>query len=251
MEKPVMKPERQSILVLAVALAAIVVMIASAPQARSDDSHEKKVRDAAEQSAKAAKAFEAIMQVPDKAIPRDLLARAKAIAVFPQVIKVAFTFGGEGGRGVVSRHVGDGWGNPVFLRAGGGSVGPQIGASSTDFFLLLMNDESVAGLMKDRFELGGEAGVAAGPVGRNAGAATDALMHAEILSYSRSRGLFAGLNVKGIVLKPEDDLNIAVYNQPARDLLSDTISAERNPASGLQAFPDTLGRYTSKSSSDH
>src|SRR5206468_3177588 len=83
-----------------------------------------------------------IMKVPDKAIPRDLLARAKAIAVFPRVIKVAFTVGGEGGRGVVSQHTSTGWANPVFLRAGGGSVGPQIGASSTDFFLLLMNDES-------------------------------------------------------------------------------------------------------------
>src|SRR5580704_18109877 len=172
-----MKPERQSMLVAAVALAAIVVFTTGSPEARSDDSHDKQVRDAAAQSAKAAKAFEAIMQVPDKAIPRDLLARAKAIAVFPRVIKVALTVGGEGGRGVVSRHVGAGWGNPVFLRAGGGSVGLRIGVSSTDFFLLLMNDESVDGLMKDKFELGGEAGVAAGPVGRNAGAATDALMH--------------------------------------------------------------------------
>src|SRR5262249_12320149 len=162
------------------------------------------------------KAFDEIMQVPDKAIPRDLLARAKAVAVFPRVIKVAMTVGGEGGRGVVSRHIDGRWDNPVFLRGGGGSVGPQIGASSTDYFLLLMNDESVESLMKDKFELGGEAAVAAGPVGRNAGAATDALMHAAILSYSRSRGLFAGANVKGVVLKPEDDLNLAVYNHTAK-----------------------------------
>jgi SH3 domain-containing YSC84-like protein 1 len=190
------------------------------------------------------------MQVPDKAIPRDLLARAKAIAVFPQVIKVALTVGGEGGRGVVSRHVGAGWGNPVFVRAGGGSVGLQIGASSTDFFLLLMNDEGVDGLMKDKFELGGEAGIAAGPVGRNAGAATDALMHAEILSYSRSRGLFAGVNVKGIVLKPEDDLNVAVYNRTARELLGDQVSGDASAAAGLQAFPQALGRYTVNPSND-
>jgi lipid-binding SYLF domain-containing protein len=247
-----MKSDRHNILVVAATLAAIIVVASTqAPQARSKDPLEKQIRDAAAQSAKAAKAFEAIMQVPDKAIPRDLLARAKAIAVFPQVIKVAFTIGGEGGRGVVSQRTNAGWGNPVFLRAGGGSVGPQIGASSTDFFLLLMNDESVEGLMKDRFELGGEAGVAAGPVGRNAGAATDALMHAAILSYSRSRGLFAGVNVKGIVLRPEDDLNIAVYNQSARELLSDTIRADSNPVAGLQVFPDALGRYTSQPSSNH
>jgi lipid-binding SYLF domain-containing protein len=104
--------------------------------------------------------------------------------------------------------------------------------------------------MKDKFELGGEAGIAAGPVGRNAGAATDALMHAEILSYSRSRGLFAGVNVKGIVLKPEDDLNVAVYNQTARELLGDQVSGDASAAAGLQAFPQALGRYTVNPSND-
>ena len=242
-----MKPERQSMLGLLVAAAAIVATTTGAPAARSDDSQQKKVKDAAEQSARASKAFEAIMQVPDKTIPRDLLARAKAVAVFPRVIKVAVTVGGEGGRGVVSRQIDGKWGNPVFIRGGGGSVGPQIGASSTDYFLLLMNDESVEGLMKDKFELGGEAGVAAGPVGRNAGAGTDATMHAAILSYSRSRGLFAGVDVKGIVIRPEDDLNRAVYNHTARELLADPIDSAP-PSEGLKSFPDTLGRYSAKSS---
>jgi len=108
-----------------------------------------------------------------------------------------------------------------------------------------MNDESVEGLMKDKFELGGEAGVAAGPVGRNAGAATDALMHAAVLSYSRSRGLFAGANVKGIVLRPEDDLNMAVYHKAARELLADQASGDVSAEAGLKTFPQTLGRYTS------
>ena len=238
-----MKPERQYAMTSAIALAAMLLVSALAPEARSDGSHDKYVKDATAQSAKAAKAFEAIMQVPDKAIPQDLLSRAKAVAVFPRVIKVAVTVGGEGGRGVVSRHTDAGWSDPVFLRGGGGSVGPQIGASSTDYFLLLMNDESVEALMKDKFELGGEAGVAAGPVGRNAGAATDALMHAAILSYSRSRGLFAGADVKGVVLRPEDDLNIAVYNKTARELLSDDVSKARAPESSLKLFPETIGRY--------
>jgi len=197
-----MKRATRNILVVAAAVAAIGVATTRTPQARADESQDKQLKDAAEQSTKAAKAFDAIMQVPDKAIPRDLVARAKAIAVFPRVIKVAFTVGGEGGRGVVSQRTSTGWGNPVYLRAGGGSVGPQIGASATDFFLLLMNEDSVQGLMKDKFELGGEAGVAAGPVGRNAGAATDALLQAAILSYSRSRGLFAGVNVKGSCCGP-------------------------------------------------
>jgi len=224
-------------------VSAVVLTTALSPEARSDKSQEKKVKEAAAQSAKAAKAFEAIMQVPDQAIPRELLSKAKAIAVFPEVIKVALTVGGEGGRGVVSRNVAGQWSEPAFFRAGGPSVGAQIGASATDIFLLLMSDDSVGSLMKDKVELGGEVGVAAGPVGRNAGAGTDALMHAEVLSYSRSRGLFAGASVKGIVLKPEDDLNTAVYDKTARELLADS-DGSPNPDAGLKAFPQVLTRYT-------
>jgi len=238
---------RQHVFPVAVALAAVVAAT-GAPQAHPVESGKDKVADAAAQSAKAAKAFGEIMEIPDKAIPQELLTRAKAIAVFPQVIKVALNVGGEGGRGVVSRRVADGWGDPVFIRGAGGSFGPQIGASSTDFVLLLMNDDSVEGLMKDKLELGGEASIAAGPVGRNAGAGTDALMQAAILSYSRSRGLFAGLNLKGIVIRPEDDLNLAVYNKTARELLSDPTSVAPQP--NLKAFPQALGRYAD-SSIDH
>src|SRR5262245_36688785 len=131
-----------------IALAAVVIVGGRTPAARSDESKDKKIKAAGEQSARAAKAFEAVMQVPDSAIPRDLLSRAKAVAVFPRVIKVAVNVGGEGGRGVVSRRTETGWGSPVFLRGGGASVGPQIGASSTDYFLLLMHDESLEGLKK-------------------------------------------------------------------------------------------------------
>jgi SH3 domain-containing YSC84-like protein 1 len=238
-----MKSERHTVPVVLAALAAVVLVGTRTPAAPARDAQDKKMKEAAEQSRRAAQAFDAIMQVPDKAIPRDLLSRARAVAVFPRVIKIALTVGGEGGRGVVSRHTADGWSSPVFLRGAGGSVGPQIGGSSTDYFLLLMNDESVEGLMKDRFELGGEAALAAGPVGRNAGAATDALMHAAILSYSRSRGLFAGVNVKGVVLKPEDDLNVAVYGRPARELLADRAD-DGSQQGELKSFPDTLDRYT-------
>jgi len=235
-----MQPERQNLLAVLIGLGAVMMMGAGAPAA--SDSREKKIKEAAEQSSRAAQAFEAIMQVPDKAIPIDLLSRAKAVAVFPRVVKVAVTVGGQAGRGVVSRRTDEGWASPVFLRGAGGSVGPQIGASATDYFLLLMNDESVDALMKDRFELGGEAGVAAGPVGRNAGAATDAMMRAAILSYSRSHGLFAGLSLQGVVLKPEDDLNLAVYDKTARELLSDAGEAAAEP--DLKSFPRVLSRYT-------
>jgi lipid-binding SYLF domain-containing protein len=238
------------IVVLTVVIAAIVAFTSITPQARSDDEQAAKRKEAAAQSVKAARVLDEIMQTPDKAIPRDLLARAKAIAVFPQVIKAAFLIGGEGGRGVVSRRTSAGWSDPVFFRAGGGSVGPQIGASATDFVLLFMNDDAVAGLMKDKFALGAEAGVAGGPVGREAGAGTDALMHAEILSYSRSRGLFAGVNLKGVVIRPEDDLNEAVYSKKARELMSNDHSAN-DSAAGLPAFPQAINRHATAAGSDH
>ena len=229
---------------------ALVVLTLALPLARSSDDQEDKVKEAAAQSVKAGKVFDAIMKTPDKAIPRELLEHAKAVAVFPQVIKAAFFVGGEGGRGVVSRRTRAGWSDPVFFRAGGGSVGPQIGASATDIVLLFMNDEAIAGLMKDKFELGAEAAVAGGPVGREASAGTDALMSAEILSYSRSRGLFAGVNLKGVVIRPEDDLNLAVYNHTAHELLGDRARGQASEAGGLPAFPQTVSRYTKTSDAD-
>ena len=238
------------IFVFAILFAAVAAFTSIALQARSDEERAAKIKEAAAQSAKAAKAFDAIMKIPDKAIPRDLLTRAKAIAVFPQVIKAAFILGGEGGRGVVSRRTSAGWSDPVFFRAGGGSVGPQWGASATDFVLLFMNDDAMGALMKDKFELGAEAGVAGGPVGREAGAGTDALMRAEVLSYSRSRGLFAGVNLKGVVIRPEDDLNQAVYSKSARELLSDGGSAT-DAAAGLAAFPQAISRHSKVAGSDH
>jgi SH3 domain-containing YSC84-like protein 1 len=235
------QPSQHSFLIFSLVFAALTAVMVSA---QSSDDHDKKVREATAQSVKAGKVFDAIMATPDKAIPKDLIARAKAIAVFPRVIKAAFLVGGEGGRGVVSRRTSSGWSDPVFFRAGGGSVGPQVGASATDIVLLFMNDEALSGLMKDKFELGAEAAVAGGPVGREAGAGTDALMSAEILSYSRSRGLFAGVNLKGVVIRPEDDLNLAVYEKSARDLLSDEKRDSNDGKADLHTFSQTVTRYS-------
>jgi SH3 domain-containing YSC84-like protein 1 len=243
-----MKFHRQNrFLALTLAFAALMPSLLSA---QSTDDHEQKVREAAAQSVKAGKVFDAIMKTPDKAIPKELLAHAKAIAVFPQVIKAAFFIGGEGGRGVVSRRTRSGWSDPVFFRAGGGSVGPQVGASATDIVLLFMNDEAVGGLMKDKFELGAEAAVAGGPVGRDASAGTDALMQAEILSYSRSHGLFAGVNLKGVVIRPEDDLNLAVYDRNARELLDKGEQDSNNTAVDLSSFSKTVSRYSATAKTD-
>jgi lipid-binding SYLF domain-containing protein len=244
------RKSQNRIFVLAMGFLAIAALMSVASPALSGDTHGAKVKEAAAQSAKAAKVLDSIMQIPDKSIPQDLIAHAKAIAVFPQVIKASFVVGGEGGRGVVSRRTSTGWSNPVFFRAGGASVGWQIGATATDFVLLFMNDEAMGGLMKDKFELGAEAGVAGGPVGRETGAGTDALMHAEILSYSRSRGLFAGISLKGVVVRPEDDLNQAVYGKTAHALLTDDTSAP-NAKKGLSAFTETISRYTKKPDTDH
>jgi lipid-binding SYLF domain-containing protein len=229
---------------------AFAALMLASPLARSSDHQEAKAREAAAQSVKAGKVFDEIMMTPDKAIPKELLEHAKAIAVFPQVIKAAFIVGGEGGRGVVSRRTPTGWSDPVFFRAGGGSFGPQFGASATDIVLVFMNDDAVSGLMKDKFELGVEGAVSAGPVGREASAGTDALMHAEILSYSRSRGLFAGVNLKGVVVKPEDDLNRAVYNTTARELLVSEDHGASDTGPRLSSFPRTVAQYATASSAD-
>src|SRR2546421_9423232 len=205
----------------------------------------RKINDATEQSRKAAKVFTEIMAAPDKAIPHDLLDKAEAVAVFPNVIKAGFIVGGRGGRGVISRRVRNGWSAPAFFDLGGASIGLQIGASSTDFVLLFMNQDALKGLLEDKFEIGGEGSVAAGPVGRAAAASTDAQLKAGIISYSRSKGLFAELELKGVVINPDNDDNRAVYGLTARDILTgnNKMSLSRMPA-GVRIFPRTLSRYS-------
>src|SRR4051812_7503306 len=205
----------------------------------------KKITEATERSRKAAKVFTEIMAARDKAIPRDLLDKAEAVAVFPNVIKAGFIVGGRGGSGVISRRVTGGWSAPAFFKLGGASVGLQIGASSTDFVLLFMNRDALKGLLEDKLELGGEGSIAAGPVGRAAAASTNLTLDAGILSYSRSKGLFAGLELKGVVINPENDDNNAVYGMTARDILTgrNKISITKMPA-GVRIFPRTLSRYS-------
>ncbi|MEA2176209.1 MAG: YSC84-like protein 1 [Blastocatellia bacterium] len=225
--------------------ALLLVLLLSATVATAQSKNAKRISEATSQSQKAAKVFTQIMNVPEKAIPQDLLDKAEAIAVFPDVIKAGFIVGGRGGRGVISRRTGSSWSAPAFFNLGGGSIGLQIGASSTDFVLLFMNDEALKGLLEDKFEIGGEGSLAAGPIGRSASASTDALLKAGILSYSRSKGLFAGLELKGVVISPDNNDNEAVYGIKAQDILtgSKKISLNRMPA-GVRIFPRTLARYS-------
>jgi lipid-binding SYLF domain-containing protein len=203
-----------------------------------------RTQDAARHSSDAAKTFTEIMNVKDKAIPKELLDTAEAIAVFPGVIKAAFLVGGRGGQGVISRRVKGGWSAPAFFNLGGGSFGPQIGAQQTDYVLLIMNPSGLDGLLKDKFELGGEAGIAAGPVGREAAASTNPRLDAGILSYSRSKGVFVGAALKGAVISPDNDLNEAIYGKKADAVLQEPAMTFAQMPPQVRIFPRTLVRYS-------
>jgi lipid-binding SYLF domain-containing protein len=205
----------------------------------------KKLNEAAKKASNAARVFEQVMGAPDKSIPKELLDRAEAVAVFPGVLKAGFVVGGRGGSGVISRRTRGGWSVPAFFKMGGASFGAQIGASKTDFVLLFMNESALKGLLEDKLEIGGEASAAAGPVGRAASATTNLTLDAGILSYSRSKGLFAGLEIKGAVINPDNNLNEDIYGKKASELLmgSDQPKPE-DVFSGIQIFPYTLARYS-------
>ena len=159
--------------------------------------------------------FSEIMGTPDKAIPQDLLEKSYCIVLVPGLKKGAFVFGGKYGRGfaICRRNAGEGWGPPAAVRVEGGSFGLQIGVSSTDVVLLIMNERGMKRLTTSKFTIGGEATAAAGPVGRDATAQTDALMTAEILSWSRSRGVFAGISLDGATMRNDLDENEAMYGK--------------------------------------
>jgi len=165
-----------------------------------------------------------MMRASDRGIPHDLLDKAHCVVVVPGMKKAGFIFGGKYGRGfaVCRRRGGSGWSAPAAMRVEGGSVGFQIGASETDIVLLVMNDGGMKHLLSDKFTIGGEATAAAGPVGRDAGAQTDAMMNAEMLSYSRSRGLFAGISLEGASLRPDEETNRELYarNATNREILT-------------------------------
>jgi lipid-binding SYLF domain-containing protein len=178
-----------------------------------------------------------ILDVPDN-IPHDLLDKADCVVVFPSVLKAAFIVGGSYGRGAMSCRKGDHfrgpWGAPTMMALEGGSFGLQIGGQATDFVLLVMDESGARGILASKVKLGGDASVAAGPVGRDASAETDATLRSEILSYSRARGLFAGVSLEGSTIRPDNGDNRRIYGRkiPARDIvLSGTVAV---PAAARQ-----------------
>ncbi len=183
-----------------------------------------------------------MMRAADQGIPQDLIDKAHCVVVVPGMKKAGFIFGAKYGRGfaVCRRNGGVGWSAPAAMRVEGGSFGFQIGVSDTDVVLLVMNDRGMKHLLSDKFTLGGEATVAGGPLGRDASAQTDAMLHAEMLSYSRSRGLFAGVSLEGATLRPDEEANRELYGHDSsnREILTGDF---RTPAAAAR-FERALNR---------
>jgi len=190
---------------------------------------------------KSARVFREIMATPDRGIPRDLLEKARCVAIVPGEEKLAFIFGGNYGKGVATCRTAAGWSAPMFIAVGGGSVGFQIGGSFTDVVMLFMNDHALQSLLGDKFKIGGDVTVAAGPVGRQASANTDIRLNAEILSYSRSKGVFAGASVDGAVVQADHSGDQAMYGADVsrREILHGRVAA---PESANRLLEE-LGRY--------
>jgi len=217
--------------------AAMSLGVASSSFAGSRGDEDRRVREAAT-------VFTEIMSAPDQEIPTGILDKAEAIAIFPSLAKAGFIVGGQWGRGVIT--VRDAttrrWSAPAFLTMGGGSFGPQVGASAVDLVLVVMNRRGVEHLLSNEFKLGGEASVALGPVGRAAEASTDAALKAEILSYSRSRGLFAGAALSGSAMKQDRGANTRYYGQSlsSEDIVFHRHDRMPESAKNLQ---ETIARY--------
>ncbi len=218
---------RKSLILAATLLAPTFGLMAETAQERLRDS---------------AEVFHEIMATPDKGIPQDLLAKASCVVIVPGMKKGAFIVGGQYGKGFTICHKGGmGWGAPAAVRVEGGSFGFQIGGSSTDVVMLIMNEHGMRQLDKDKFTLGADASIAAGPVGRTATAGTDAYMSAEILSWSRSKGLFAGVALNGATLRPDMDDNKELYGQRLNS--KEILMTSMSPPEAAHQLITELDRY--------
>jgi SH3 domain-containing YSC84-like protein 1 len=190
----------------------------------------------------AATVFTEINSTPDKGIPREILEKAQCIGIIPNLKRAGFIVGAKYGKGVLVCRSGDGWSAPSTVRVEGGSVGFQIGAGETDLVFVVLNERGMNKLMEDKFTVGGDVAAMAGPVGRSAEAQTDAMMHAEILSWSRARGVFAGITLDGSTLRPDREDNRVLYGSDVsqRDILT---GKAPHPAEA-QTLESVLARYT-------
>jgi lipid-binding SYLF domain-containing protein len=216
----------------------LLTTLALAPLMAASNEPAKRLNEAAE-------VFSEVMSAPDKGIPQELLENAHCIVIVPGLKTAAFIFGGKYGKGYLScRHKDDGaWSAPGTVRIEGGSVGFQIGGSETDLIMLVMNDRGEGKLLSSKFTLGAEGSVAAGPVGRTATAQTDAQMHAEILSWSRSQGLFAGLALEGATLRQDLDDNATLYGKKLENREIVTKGVRHAPKAAMRLVA-LLNRYS-------
>lgn len=231
---------RKSILVLCVGLVATVALYAA-------NREQKRLENSGV-------VMQEIMNTPEN-IPQEVMEKAECVIVFPSVLKAAFVVGANYGRGAMVCRTGKDfrgpWGAPAMYALEGGSVGFQIGGEATDLILLVMNDRGVTSILSSKVKLGGDASVAAGPVGRDASATTDAYMRAEILSYSRSRGLFAGISLEGTTLRPDDDASADVYGRKltAREIvMGENISVPKSGRHLVAVLQKNSPRNESKQS---
>ena len=187
-----------------------------------------------------------IMASPDKGIPQDLLDKSACVVIIPGLKKGAFIIGGKYGKGFVAcrKDTGKGWSAPAAVRIEGGSFGLQIGGSATDVVMLVMNQGGVKKLLSSKFTLGADAQAAAGPVGRESSAETDAQMHAEILTYSRSRGLFAGLSLQGATLRPDEDWNKEMYGKEISN--QDIVLGTARPPASASKLMAALNKFSGR-----
>jgi SH3 domain-containing YSC84-like protein 1 len=222
--------------------AVILLMIAVTIGSYADE--EDKTSDAVKRMNAAASVLDEIMAAPDKGIPRDVLDSAKCVAIVPSMLKAGFIFGAKYGKGVATCRTAEGWSAPAPIVIGGGSWGLQIGGEAVDLVMLIMNQKGMDHLLASKFELGADGSVAAGPVGRQAEANTDWKMRAEVLSYSRSRGIFAGLVLNGAVIKQGNDDTQILYG--SKTSFRDILNGHVPPPAGSERFLAVVNKYATE-----
>ncbi len=200
-----------------------------------------------------ARVFREIMRAPDKAIPRELLESAKCVAIIPGEKKAAFIFGASYGKGLATCRTTNGWSAPLFLAVGGGSWGLQIGGSSTDIVMIFKSEHGMLSLLADKFKIGADATAAAGPVGRQTAADTDLKMNAEILTYSRSKGVFAGISLDGAVVRADRTGDQAIYGADVerRRILDGAVAVPRAAQTLIGELSEYARKHATESASAH
>ena len=197
--------------------------------------------DSVERLRMSSETLSAMINTPDKGIPEEVLSNAKCIVVIPHLIKGGFVIGAEHGRGVATCRTSDGWSAPAFVSINGGSWGLQIGVEGVDLVMLVMNDHGLQRLLSDKFQIGADASASAGPVGRHASAGTDWKMDSEILTYSRSKGVFAGISLDGSVVQKDHDATVSIYgdDKSFREILGGHVPAPESTLNFMKAISQT------------